>query len=446
MVDRITRINYLFMKTIEEHLIRLNELTERGGKSLIVYLQKYPEIKLVIQEKTKFLDLYYTKNDIKKKIPLTQRLWHIFQDNYEIPIDIFTLKIQKFHSFTTGYIPFISANISYPQGETFEEKFINFLRIVENYHPLNGFSLITRLLPHIKNEIYKRTEFLNNIQSSLFERIWYILNNKKDIVLCPSCNQPIKSWYDYVYPPFSFLPYCSKSCEIYNHIYTEDEFTSLMKTYQNRKLNTLSRKIQNNKSLFDHLYTQTNYLNKYADITIPQRLYHYYNKTEIIPCCETCEKSLVNLFRVEGMTYPIACSINCKNLGHTWGSTIYDYTLPSKKIIKLRGYEKFAVNDLLIKYDESELIIGAKNIENKIGELFYILDDNTIHKYYPDIYIPKEHQIIEVKSRWTLEYNRNLNIRKQKMCLEKGFQFSFMIYNQKGIDITTNVLKELNLC
>ena len=287
---------------------------------------------------------------------------------------------------------------------------------------------------------------MNNIHSSLFERIWYILNNKKDIVLCPSCNQPIKSWYDYVYPPFSFLPYCSKSCEIYNKKYTEKEFISIMKTAKNKKLNALSRKIQNNKSLIDHLYNQTNYLNKYSNISIPQRLYHYYKKTEFIPDCETCKKSLVDFFRVENMTYPIACSIDCKNLGHTWGSMIYDYTLPSKNIIKLRGYEKFAVNDLLTKYAESDLIIGAKDIENKIGELFYTLDDQTIHKYYPDIYIPKENQIIEVKSKWTLEYNRNLNIQKQKMCLEKGFKFNFMVYNSKGVDITPHVLKELNLC
>jgi ribonucleotide reductase alpha subunit len=87
------------MITIEQHLTRLKELSVRGGKSLIVYLQKYPEIKSIIQEKTNFLDEYYQTNHISKKIRLTQIMWHIFQNNYEIPLDSFTLKIQIFQSF-----------------------------------------------------------------------------------------------------------------------------------------------------------------------------------------------------------------------------------------------------------------------------------------------------------------------------------------------------------
>lgn len=45
------------------------------------------------------------------------------------------------------------------------------------------------------------------------------------------------------------------------------------------------------------------------------------------------------------------------------------------------------------------------------------------HRYYPDFYIPKENILIEVKSEWTLELNKEKNEAKFKAVKELGFNF-----------------------
>ena len=40
--------------------------------------------------------------------------------------------------------------------------------------------------------------------------------------------------------------------------------------------------------------------------------------------------------------------------------------------------------------------------------------NNTIRRYYPDFYIPKDNLIIEVKSMWTYKIDLEKNLAKQK--------------------------------
>lgn len=106
-----------------------------------------------------------------------------------------------------------------------------------------------------------------------------------------------------------------------------------------------------------------------------------------------------------------------------------DYVLPSGKVIKVQGYEPFAINKLLLNFNEEEII--AENKEMPI--IWYFDNDNKKHRYYPDIYIPKENKIIEVKSTYTIKTNKELNALKEKACLEAGFNFEFMVFNDKGV-------------
>jgi hypothetical protein len=104
-----------------------------------------------------------------------------------------------------------------------------------------------------------------------------------------------------------------------------------------------------------------------------------------------------------------------------------EYKFASGKIIFVMGNEILALNELLKTYLESDIIAGS----DLSLIIKYQKPNGKNGKYYPDIYIPKDNLIIEVKSKWTyrgrpewLESNR----LKQQACLDAGYNFKFMIY------------------
>ena len=59
-------------------------------------------------------------------------------------------------------------------------------------------------------------------------------------------------------------------------------------------------------------------------------------------------------------------------------------------------------------------------------------------RYFPDIYIPKENLIIEVKCEWTYSGRDNyleVNMAKKEAVLNMGIKFMFMIYDNRGINL-----------
>ena len=94
-----------------------------------------------------------------------------------------------------------------------------------------------------------------------------------------------------------------------------------------------------------------------------------------------------------------------------------DYMLPSQKIIRIQGYENIALDELVQKYQEDDIITDRRNMP----EIVYILKG----KYYPDIWIKSINKIIEVKSLYTYRQYLIKNISK---ALQLGFHFEFWIY------------------
>lgn len=105
-----------------------------------------------------------------------------------------------------------------------------------------------------------------------------------------------------------------------------------------------------------------------------------------------------------------------------------EYTLPSGKIITYQGYENVAFNELLKTISESDFTNDVK----EMPKVMYTHNDKK-KRYYPDIYIPSENKIIEVKSPYT--YNKFLeqNKCKMKQCIEDGLKFEFWICSPKEI-------------
>jgi hypothetical protein len=103
-----------------------------------------------------------------------------------------------------------------------------------------------------------------------------------------------------------------------------------------------------------------------------------------------------------------------------------EFTLPSGTIVKLQGYEPQVLNELLTKYEETDIFIGVKNIHEILGKITYIENDKE-HSYYPDFYVKSIHTIFEVKSEWTYEKWKERNELKKQACKSKGFNFKFII-------------------
>lgn len=102
-----------------------------------------------------------------------------------------------------------------------------------------------------------------------------------------------------------------------------------------------------------------------------------------------------------------------------------DYIFPSGKIVKIQGDENYAIDILLSKYKEDEILVDSEDIPS----IDYFDDKNR--KYYPDIYIQKDNLIIEVKSTWTFEIKYEKNMIKYKATKEAGYNYEIWIFNNK---------------
>ena len=73
---------------------------------------------------------------------------------------------------------------------------------------------------------------------------------------------------------------------------------------------------------------------------------------------------------------------------------------------------------------------GEMRVELNIS-ISYIKPNGRPAKYYPDIYIPKDNLIIEVKSKWTYSGKPEwleTNLLKQQATIVAGYNFKFLIY------------------
>lgn len=191
----------------------------------------------------------------------------------------------------------------------------------------------------------------------------------------------------------------------------------------------LSRKFSN--ELYSLIY-YTKDIDTVTSFPICERIYLFIYKK--IPICRNCGKR-VKKFRPNGIhsIFGKFCSHKCgKEMGYDTG--YYDYLLPSKKIIRVQGYESKALNILFEKYNENDIIIGSKNIHKYLNKRFYYYDKNNIkHQYFPDLYIIPDKKIIEVKSEWTYnkkgtsDYWEEINNLKRNSVIKNNIKFEFMI-------------------
>ena len=107
-----------------------------------------------------------------------------------------------------------------------------------------------------------------------------------------------------------------------------------------------------------------------------------------------------------------------------------EYVLPSGKIIKIQGYEHFALDELLQKenINEDEIITGCKNVPT----IWYNDENGKNHRHFVDIFIPSKNKCIEVKSTWTLKKQKDIIFLKQNAGKQLGYLYEIWVYDNKG--------------
>jgi len=105
-----------------------------------------------------------------------------------------------------------------------------------------------------------------------------------------------------------------------------------------------------------------------------------------------------------------------------------EFGMPSGAIRKVQGYEPFALEALLkAGYTEEQIKTERKDVPYIDYEV-----DGKKRRYFPDIFIPHEHKIIEVKSTWTYACKTDNIELKKKTCLDAGYLYETWCYDKKG--------------
>jgi hypothetical protein len=179
-----------------------------------------------------------------------------------------------------------------------------------------------------------------------------------------------------------------------------------------------------NKTGFDHHLQREECREKQRQTNLKNRGVEY-----SMQCPEVRAKSIAtNLIRYN-VEYP---SQNQEVMERTQKNAkkYKEFKMPSGEIRKVQGYEPFALTDLLKVYTEEQI----KTERKEVPRIEYEVDGKKKY-HYPDIFIPHEKKIVEVKSTWTYECKTDNIQLKKKAAEEKGFVYEIWCYNGKGLRV-----------
>ena len=110
-----------------------------------------------------------------------------------------------------------------------------------------------------------------------------------------------------------------------------------------------------------------------------------------------------------------------------------EYIFPSGNIIKIQGYENYALDELLKNESicETEIITGCKNVPT----IWYNDKNHKKRRHFVDIYIPSQNRCIEVKSTWTAKLHDGNIFLKQMAGKELGYNYEIWVYDSNRVKI-----------
>ena len=290
--------------------------------------------------------------------------------------------------------------------------------------------------------------------STFNEKMFWFMNDIYDYPICPTCNQHNKKhFFDY---KNGYSTYCSYGCSANNMIVKNKKEDSNLKNHGGKwnLQNDVFIKESSDKKL--KKYGSVNNIKKCQLTTFKNHGVFFNSQIEgmvdrkrktcmdrygvdcffktteyrsyISNLQKTKPQGCINrhtMMKLYGVEYTMQIpEIHAKTQSHRWK----EYVLPSGTIIKIQGYENKALDELLLKYNEEDIITSRKDMPS----FWYILDQKH-HRYYPDIYIPSENLIIEGKSNYNYSCDIEKNKAKFKRVRDLGFNFKLMVYTSTSL-------------
>jgi hypothetical protein len=285
----------------------------------------------------------------------------------------------------------------------------------------------------------------------LSERIYWILSDIEDYPFCKQCGKQFKpNFYGLknAYPGGSF---CSSKCSSLNDVTQEKNKQTCLNKYgheyvlqspeikeKGKQTNLINLGVEYpSQSILSRGKTKLTWLKtlgydnpaKSKKVQEKRRLTcqekygvdHVWSSPKVREQYElTCKK----LYGVNNPMQNKDIFLKCRKSARK----IKKFISPLGKIIKYQGYENIAYFKLLEDdYKEEQIITDTKLIPS----FNYFFERERT--YYPDIYIPHENKIIEVKSTYTYESDLERNLLKRQACLDEGYLFEFWICSNKEV-------------
>jgi hypothetical protein len=139
---------------------------------------------------------------------------------------------------------------------------------------------------------------------------------------------------------------------------------------------------------------------------------------------EIKEKSKITCLKKYGYEYATQNAIISSK---QYSNSNKQYIYPSGFSVNIQGYENFALNILLKTYNEKDIL--TKKIDMPVIKYDY---KNKNRIYFPDIYIPKNNLIIEVKSYYTYKNYLIKNILKALATRKLNFNYEIWIFDKNS--------------
>ena len=171
-------------------------------------------------------------------------------------------------------------------------------------------------------------------------------------------------------------------------------------------------------------FCSSNCQNINLDVQTKKKITSNKNYGTNYPCqSEKYKKEMIDVYQERyGVNHPMQNA----EVFHSVSNKIYKkkpYIFPSGKKVKVMGYENFIIDYLLfIGYDEQEI-----EIEHNLYIPYQF--ENKTKMYHPDIFIPKDNLIIEVKSTYTVTCDIVKNKAKALGTVNAGYNFRLLVWD-----------------
>lgn len=129
-----------------------------------------------------------------------------------------------------------------------------------------------------------------------------------------------------------------------------------------------------------------------------------------------------------GVEYPMQVASIAEKASHN-AYKVKPYQMSDGSIRMLQGFEHMAMDILTQTYTPDQIVSSRM----EVPEIWYDGEDGKRHRYYVDVFLPEENRMIEVKSTYTFELEKDTIFRKKNACVSAGYTCELWVFNEKSV-------------